>query len=161
MFTNNFSTQFAGDLHFWHGIHRAVLSRAYSNGRGKTFYYQFDLRPEFSFGKMFFNVEYDGASHGEDMMFIFRYLLPGMKAPAIDSKEFDDIKKVIGYIGSFIIDGNPASFDNKLEWPAVTPSTTSQCLDIKRDSMEIIRLPQADALRVWDEILEEAKVPVY
>ncbi|XP_037044487.1 esterase B1-like [Bradysia coprophila] len=38
---------YAGDLHFWHGIYRAVLSRLHSNGTGKTFF--LSIRFEYKF----------------------------------------------------------------------------------------------------------------
>jgi hypothetical protein len=39
-----------------------------SNGKGKTFFYRFNLETDLNFGKKFFNFTEDGAGHGDDLV---------------------------------------------------------------------------------------------
>lgn len=155
------SFQFAGDLHFWHGIYRSVLSRVSSSGRGKTFLYRFDVATKLSFTKVFFNLECDGSGHGEDMFYLFRAQLPGLPSPGLESEEFKFIKQMVAIVTSFIINGDPNSFENDFDWPAMTTSNVESCLNISNKAIEMIPLPELDGLKVWDEILREANVPLY
>lgn len=51
-----------------HAVYRAVLSRMKSNGKGKTFFYRFNLQTDLNFGRKFFNLTEDGAGHGDDLV---------------------------------------------------------------------------------------------
>jgi hypothetical protein len=51
-----------------HGVHRAVLSRMKSKGKGKTFFYRFNLDTYLNFEKKLYNLSEDGAGHGDDLV---------------------------------------------------------------------------------------------
>lgn len=158
----NFHLQYAGDLHFWHGIYRAILSRVNSSGVGKTYFYRFDLQTSLNFCKMHFKAtSVEGAAHGDDIGYLFKPATVMIKAPAIESFEFDKIKLVVSLVTSFIITGNPNSFENDITWEPVTATSPVKCLNIANDSTEMISLPEFERLKVWDEILNDAKIPLY
>lgn len=56
-------------------------------------------------------------------------------------------------VTSFIINGKP----DVPEWKPLTTATPLNCWNILNDSMEIVSLPEQDRMKVWDEILEDAK----
>lgn len=159
---SNIYFQYAGDLHFWHGIYRAVLSRLHSSGKGKTYFYRFDLNTGLNLMKGLFQTDYDGASHADDLSYLFKANFPGMAGPTIVSKEFYLIKQMVSYYTSFIINGNPNSVDNNRgPWEPVTSSSPLKCFNITNDSVETIPLPEYERLKVWDEICEDVNVPLY
>jgi hypothetical protein len=53
-----------------HGVYRAVLSRMNSNGKGKTYFYRFDLQSDLNWSKKMYNLSEDGAGHGDDVVSI-------------------------------------------------------------------------------------------
>lgn len=154
---------FSGDAHFWHGIYRAVLSRVNSNGKGKTFFYRFNCKTSLNFGEKFFNIKYEGSGHGDDIPYLFTSDFPGVPTGlfALNSKEFQLIKKMTSIISSFIIDGKPSSTDENIEWEPVSPSNPLNCLNISNDASEMMTLPEAERLKVWDEILKEENIQLY
>lgn len=110
--------------------------------------------------KLFSQIEFDGAVHGEDTPYLFYANIPMMKAPEINSKEFGLIKKMVSIVTSFIISGDPNSFED-LSWEPTTSSNPLMCLNMTNDLFEMIPLPEESRLRVLDEILAEAGVPSY
>lgn len=155
-----FSFQYASDLHFMHGIYRAVLSRIHSRGKGKTYFYRFDLKTDLNLMKLFC-ADYEGASHGDDCTYVFKPDFPGIPTPEIDSKEHNLVKKVVSYLTSFIINGDPNGLDNEGNWEIVTSEQPLKCLNIANNSSEMIELPELNRLKVWDEICDDCKVPLY
>lgn len=111
--------------------------------------------------KIFLQAEYEGASHGDDMSYLFKPSLPGVIAPRIDSKEFALINEMVSYITSFVISGNPNSLENENFWEPVDASTPLKCYSISNDSSETIEFSAIERLKVWDEICEDANVPIY
>lgn len=161
--TINNLIDFSGDAHFWHGIYRGVLSRVKSNGTGKTFFYRFDCKTSLNFGEMFFNIKYRGAGHGDDLPYFLASDIPGMPTGsfALNSKEFQLIKKMTSYISSFIIDGKPSSSDDDFEWEPISPSAPLNCLNFSNTGSEMVTLPEAERLKLWDEILEDGNIQLY
>lgn len=84
------------------------------------------------------------------------------QAPGIDSKEFKLIKQMVSLVTSFIINGNP---NDEINLPEInfTPvyADPFHCLDISNESIKMFELPEKKRMQVWDEVLEEAKIPVY
>lgn len=111
--------------------------------------------------KIFFNAEYEGASHGDCMSYLFKQSLPGATGPGIDSKEFALINKMVSFITSFVISGNPNSIENDSIWEPVDASTPLKCFTISNDSFETNEFRAGDRLKVWDEICEDSNVPIY
>lgn len=157
-FLNKIFFQFAGDLHFWHGIYRATKSRVAAKGKGKTFLYRFDLQTKQSFIKMFSNIDLGGACHGEDFGYLFLSKGPmNLTFPAIDSIEFELIKKTVAIVTSFIISGNP----NESSWEPLTSESPLKCLNMTNDAFEIIELPEEKRLKVVDELFAKEGVALY
>lgn len=138
-----------------------MLSRLHANGKGKTYLYRFNLNTSLNMMKTFLRAEYEGASHGDDVSYIFKPNIPGMPGPAIDSKEFGLIQQMVSYITSFVINGNPNNLDPEGKWEPVTSDDPLKCFNISNDSTETIALPEFDRLKVWNEIWEDANVPLY
>jgi Carboxylesterase family len=86
-----------------------------------------------------------------------------LKAPAIESKEFEIIKKMVSIVTSFIINGNPNNNPDieNIAWKPATNESPLMCLNISNDSIKMIELPEKARMKVWDEILEDAGVPLY
>lgn len=112
--------------------------------------------------KVLFGAEYEGASHGDDMSYLFKTSLPGTITPAVDSKEFALINQMVSYVTSFAINGNPNSFENETDWKPLDCSTSTplKCFRISNDSSETIEFP-ADRLIVWNDICVDSNVPLY
>lgn len=151
------SFYYHGDSQFWHGIQRAIKSRLQTNGKGKTFTYRFDISTKQNIFRALMNAsEFEGTEHGACVCYItFGRMFP---QPAIDSVEFKNIKKMIGIIANFAIYGNHGIAeweDNKsLELPL-------KCFNLTKDGDTFIDLPEADRLKVWDEIYRECGVELY
>lgn len=112
--------------------------------------------------KIITQSEYSGASHGDCMAYLYKPNFLGVKiAPEIDSKEFNLIKQMVSYITSFIINGDPNNFYPETTWEPASSSGPLQCFNITNDSAEMTALPELDRLKVWDEICEDANVPLY
>lgn len=149
---------FHSDLQFLHGIQRAILSRINANGEGKTFTYYFDIltQQNSALRKIFKCENYPGTEHGGCLSYIFSGIMNPV--PAIDSIEFKNIMKVVGIIANFAIRGSPGveewEANESLELPL-------KCLHLTKDGMQLIDLPEAERLKVWDEIYQEAGAVLY
>lgn len=113
-----------------------------------------------NFMKIIVQAEYEGASHGDDMSYLFKLNIPGIIQPTIDSNEFALIKQMVSFVTSFAINGHPNG-DNDSEWEPVDSSTTLKCFNITNDSMEMVEFPGVERLKVWNEICEDSNVPLY
>lgn len=108
---------------------------------------------------MFFQIKDEGASHGDDIGYLFcphfpaGGAFPGLEKPGIDSKEYESIKLMVSMVTAFMIDGKP---DND-EWKPSTTSSPLMCWNMLNDSLEFVPLPEQERLKVWDEILDDAQ----
>ncbi|KAG5667650.1 hypothetical protein PVAND_015624 [Polypedilum vanderplanki] len=148
---------YQGDLQFWHGIQRSVLSRIKTGGKGKTFTYYFDIITEMNTFKKNFKLDhYPGAEHAACSTYVFKNSLGII--PLIDSIEFKNIIKVVGIISNFAIYGHTGvdewEENKSLELPL-------RCLHLTKDAMQMIDLPETARLKVWDEIYREAGAVLY
>lgn len=150
----NLLFQYAGDLHFSHGVFRAALSRAEPHVTGKTYFYRFNAQTSINMGKVLFQAESEGACHGDDIGYLFYSNTAALKAPGISSIEFELIKKMISLVTSFVIDGNPTSFESEVTWDPITSTKPFECLNISNDSTSVIPLPEQERLEVWEEIFK-------
>lgn len=154
---------FVGDYYFWLGIYRALLSRAASNGKGKTFLYRFDVVTELNFFKKFVKAEdHPGAEHGADVGHLFRgSMLPA--TASINSVEFDNIKRCIAIWTNFAITGNPNCSElGDVEWqPLGSVESTMKCLELSANKCSFIDLPEMERLKVWVSIFEKAGIELY
>ncbi|KAG5667648.1 hypothetical protein PVAND_015622 [Polypedilum vanderplanki] len=148
---------YQGDLQFWHGIQRAILSRIKTGGKGKTFTYYFDILTEQNKFKKMLNCEHlPGVEHGGCIAYIFANFMT--KPPAIDSIEFKNIIKVVGIISNFAIYGHTGvdewEENKSLELPL-------RCLHLTKDGMQMIDLPETARLKIWDKIYKNVGAIIY
>ncbi len=75
-------------------MQRAVLSRANSGGKGKSYIFRFDAETSVSFKQLDKKLAgFSGASHGDDIQFYFKTLFnDGM---ASESKEFKLVRQMV------------------------------------------------------------------
>lgn len=138
------------------------MSRVSTGGKGQTYVYRFDVVTDYNYFKKFSkSEEFIGAAHGDDFTYLFfgTYQAP----PAIDSKAFECIKKMVAIYTSFAITGNPNSMEiGDVEWKPVTSMTIPfNCLNITADDNTEIPLPEYERLAVWDAIYIEQNIPLY
>jgi hypothetical protein len=148
---------FVGDLNFWFGIQRAVLSRANSKGKGKTFLYRFDVQTSFDFLKKFMcSEDFPGTAHGSECAYIFKNDFSDL--PPLKSVEFDNVWKMIGIFGNFSITGET----NISDWePIQSTEIPIKCLNIENDGYRFIDLPETERLSVWNLVYQKAGVDLY
>lgn len=151
---------FAGDYFFWHGIQRAALLRA-SAAKAKTFLYRFDILTKLNYFKSFSKSEdYPGTEHGADFCYLFKGTF--MPPPAIESIEFENVKKTVEIFTNFAINGNPNCDWFSDEWKALKSTELPlKAMNIGTDKCEFIDLPETERLSVWNKIFEDAGLDLY
>lgn len=148
---------FQADHQFWHGIQRSVLSRINAKGKGKTFTYRFDILTELNTFRKLFNAENDpGVEHGACLGYLFSGIL--FPSPKIDSVEFKNILKIVNIVTNFAIYGR-SGID---EWqPNESLELPLKCLNLTKDTVELIDLPETTRLKVFDDIYTELGAILY
>lgn len=153
---------FAGDYFFWHGIQRAALLRAKTSTKNaKTFLYRFDVLTKLNYFKNFSKSDdYPGTEHGADFCYLFKGTF--MPPPAIDSIEFENVKKTVDIFTSFAINGDPNSEWCNNEWkPIDSTELPLEAMNIGTEKCEFVELPETERLTVWNKIFEDAGVDLY
>lgn len=103
--------------------------------------------------------KFKGACHADDLFYLFttNYHLP----PAVNSKEFKTIQKMIGIFTSFAITGDPncdETADLKIH---PCGEANSECINFTEESVTKIELPEISRLKVWDSVYDELHIPMY
>lgn len=101
-----------------------------------------------------------GASHADDLFYMFTtdYHEP----PAIDSNEFQTIKRMIGMFTGFAINGNPNCRElADLNIKPLDGSTPTKCLYITVEGVTEGLLPCEENFKVWDSVYETREVELY
>lgn len=155
---------YIGDLYFWHGIQRIILSRAAASKikKGKTYVYRFDVVTELNFLKRSSkNDEFSGSEHTADLFHLFKGTFAPL--PSIDSIEFENIKKTVAIFTSFAINGNPSCPEiGDDEWvPNDSTDLPLKCLNIGTEACNFVELPETERLNVWNSIYQQAGVDLY
>lgn len=152
--------QYSTDRHFWHGIQNTVKSRVNSSNAGKTYLYRFEASTELNMLKKYNKIEhFQGAVHGDTTFYMF--LGAHVKPPALDSKSFETVTKVITLLTNFASSGNP---DGKglNDWqPVASIKPPLNCLNISEKKAELVALPESDRLMIFDTVYKDSKVPMY
>lgn len=102
-------------------------------------------------------LKLDGACHGECLGYIFYTTWFGAKAPAIDSKEFGLVKRMVSIVTSFIISGTP----DEPSWELLTSKSPMTCFNMTTDAFETVELPEEKRLKALNEIYSDEGVPLY
>lgn len=150
---------FTSIFHFWHGLYRLVLSRN-ANGSGKTFLFRFDVDGELNMFKKLVKKcgHIPGACHADDLFYVFHteYHSP----PPEQSPEFATIQKIVGIFTSFAITGDPNCDEVANLMKPFDGSEPVKCINMTLNDIAEIELPEAEKLKVWNSIYEEANVPL-
>lgn len=148
------------DKLFWHGVHRAILSRINSLEKGPTWVYRFN------FDSAFFNhyrvimcgKGVRGVCHADDLSYIFANSFDGNKVPEDHTPEFRMIQTMVGLWTNFATSGNPNNPDSVhtkgLKWEPIPDKTFPyKVLNINK-RLEVIELPEAQRMEFWDSMYE-------
>jgi cholinesterase len=151
---------FAGDYFFWHGIQRATMLRA-KHSKAKTFLYRFDVLTKLNYFKNFAQCDiYPGTEHGADFCYLFKGTF--MSPPAVDSIEFENVKKTVDIFTSFAINGDPNCNWTNDEWNSINSAELPlKAMNIGTETSEFIDLPETERLKVWNKIFEDSGVELF
>ncbi|SPP84094.1 esterase B1 [Drosophila guanche] len=141
--------------HFWHGVHRTVLSRLALAPNTPTYLYRFDFdSPHFNhFRTVMCGRHVRGVSHGDDISYLF-YLLLATKLDK-SSMEYRTIERMIGMWTAFAANDNPNCKQiSPVLWDALDTNGPQMCLNIGH-RLEFIELPEAKQLRMWDRLYDK------
>jgi carboxylesterase type B len=146
--------------YFWHGILRLVLSRN-AHASGKTFLFYFDVDGELNMFKKLVKKSGNlpGACHADDLFYLFNteYHPP----PLQSTPEFAIIQKLVGMFSSFATTGNPNCDEvGELTIKPCDGSEALMCIRLSLDDVVEAKLPEADQLKTWNSVYEEANVPL-
>jgi len=89
--------------------------------------------------------------------YIFKPHLELALTPAIQSIEFDFVKRMTAMWTNFAIYSNPSGPELEAEW-LPSDATSLQCFNIDNEGLKMTRLPIYDRLKVWEELYSEAGV---
>ncbi|KAJ6649742.1 Esterase B1 [Pseudolycoriella hygida] len=152
--------KFSSDFHFWHGLHRLVLSRTKFSS-GNTYLLRFDVDAELNMFKALKKAQkYRGACHADDLFYLFttNYHAP----PAFHSREFQTIQRMVGIFTSFAITGNPnCEQTSNCKIVPCGEFGSQKCFNITENNITEIELPEINRLKVWDSVYDELRVPLY
>ncbi|XP_033244802.1 uncharacterized protein LOC108153856 [Drosophila miranda] len=141
--------------HFWHGIHRTVLSRLALAPTTPTYLYRFDFdSPHFNhFRTVMCGRHVRGVSHGDDVSYLF-YLLLATKLDK-SSMEYRTIERMIGMWTAFAANDNPSCPQiSPVMWDALDTNGPQMCLNIGHN-LEFFELPETKQLRMWDRLYDK------
>lgn len=151
------------DIALWHPISRIVKSRENSGKGGKSFVYRFDIDSDNNLAKKLFKVsdKYREPTHGDDIFYIFKSTLG--PSPAIDSPGFEGIKLMLSLFTEFALTGNPNvhEFCEGVEWEPATFDEPLKGININEKKVEFMELPEAQRIKVFDEIFNDQKRDLY
>lgn len=151
------------DNALWHPISRIVKSRENSGAGGKSFVYRFDIDSENNFFKKIFKTDekYREPAHGDDVFYIFKSVMG--PAPTLDSIAFKGIKLMLSLFTEFASNGNPnvSELGEGVEWAPATLNLPLNGINIDENKCEIIQLPEAERIKVFDDIFISAGKVLY
>lgn len=142
-------------MHFWHGIHRTILSRL-KYATAPTYLYRFDFdSKKFNHVRIFMcGPKQRGTCHGDDLSYLFYNAIA--KKLSHQSREYKTIRSMVSLWTKFAATGDP-NFSDKAEvkWTPVCKAENGfQCLNIS-DQMEMIDLPENEKIKLWDSMYPE------
>lgn len=163
---------------FWHSIHREVLRRVDAKS-ASTYLYRFDFDGELNFikrlfadkkirgnnqnGEIIFRIEFtmcfvasiSGASHGDDMMYLFKSVFNGI--PNLNSNEWKMVERMVDAWTLFARTGNPNGESNDaVDWKPLELERSSgeisyKCMNFDAETT-FSELPELERMPFWDEI---------
>lgn len=151
------------DNSLWHPISRLVKSRENSEKDGKSYVYRFDIDSDNNLMKKFMNIEkYREPCHGDDVCYIFRTPAFG-PAPAIESAGFEGIKLMLSVFVNYALTGNPnvAELGEGVDWKPATFDKLLSGVNINETQCEIVDFPEAERVKIFDELFIEQKKDLF
>ncbi|CRK97185.1 CLUMA_CG010582, isoform A [Clunio marinus] len=149
--------RFCSDFHFWHGLHRLVQSRnAFASG--KTYLLRFDVDAKFNMFKALKKAEkFKGACHADDLFYLFATKYNDK--PAVDSKEYETIMRIVGMFTSFAIKGDVNCKEvGDVEIKPYDGSYPPKCFNITENEVKEIDHPDGDKFLIWDIVYETQEI---
>ncbi|XP_011705299.1 PREDICTED: carboxylesterase 4A-like [Wasmannia auropunctata] len=116
---------FLGDINFYRGTMEIIDIQMNSNT--PTYLYKFSYESENSLGKKIMDVSLPGATHGEDLFYLFHpHMMKdfGFPPPALDSQDYKIINNLTQMWTNFAKTGDPT--------PAITDLTPTKWTPLKR-----------------------------
>uniref|UniRef100_A0A336M3D7 carboxylesterase n=1 Tax=Culicoides sonorensis TaxID=179676 RepID=A0A336M3D7_CULSO len=159
--TLNEYTDYLDECAFWHGIHRAILQRQMSDGKGKTFLYRLNIDPSvdnpdfYKFVRTLTNTPHMKLTiHGEDLALLFRINVTRRFIKGDDNYEAQQV--FLNTFVQFIKRGNPScqiSTNTKITWNPLPKEASDDvpALEICRDTFEMQQLQNYEKIKVWNE----------
>lgn len=107
--------------------------------------------------------KYPGASHCDELPYLFKTAAgTNIKAPALDSKEFMVIKKMVALFTSFAATGNPNNNEIKENWEEIhNGDSPFKCFNINEEEDKMVPLPEGKRLETWNKIFKQENVDLY
>ncbi|CAH1180434.1 unnamed protein product [Phaedon cochleariae] len=139
------------DYYFVAGIIAAVMNHAKTN-HNPVYLYRMSFNGNNSFKKLFQLDEYPGASHGDDLPYIFLFSI--LSATNLGEGETNTIRRFAGLFSNFAKTGNPTPSGNNfnLTWIPVDAENIN-FLDIDRD-LVLKSNPEPDRIELWRKIFQ-------
>ncbi|KAL9889116.1 esterase B1-like isoform 1-T1 [Glossina fuscipes fuscipes] len=142
---------------FWHPIYRTCRSRI-KNAKASTYLYRFDYdSPGANAMRNFFcGPEIRGTCHGDDLCYLFRFLL--LNKLNENSPEFHISQTMIDIWTSFATNGDPNCPSLKqVKFEPLAQEDDMKCLNIS-NKIEYIPLPELEKMHVWNSFYTKGKL---
>uniref|UniRef100_A0A182JVC2 Carboxylic ester hydrolase n=1 Tax=Anopheles christyi TaxID=43041 RepID=A0A182JVC2_9DIPT len=142
----------ASDRIFWHDLHRTILSRANYASTSKTYVYRFCVDSTFFNHYRIHMVDPNarGTSHADEISYLFSNIF----AQPLDANTFEyrAIQYLVDIFTNFATKSDPnCDSTANLSWIAVPKMAPPyNCLNISNDGVEVVELPEAKRLQLWD-----------
>lgn len=109
------------------------------------------------------NGKIPGASHCDELPYIFKTgKRVKIESPTLASKEFTTIMKMTETFAAFAETGNPNNREIPFEWTAINSMEEPfECMNIDQDEVKMMQLPEAERLKLWNEIYGKEKIDLY
>lgn len=156
--------QYLADVHFWHGIFRALQSRVSSGKTGKTFFYRFNVDAALNMYKKLnpLVADFPGASHADDLLYLFHTFLGA--DVSIESKEFSIVKRMLSIYTNFAINGDPnvPELGENVTWePVQSIDLPIKAMHITNDENSCVEIPENERIAVWNEIYQKENCELF
>ncbi|EDV93360.1 esterase B1 [Drosophila grimshawi] len=141
----------------WHDLHRTVMARlAYAPGSA-TYLYRFDFdSPHFNqFRRLACGNQVRGVCHADELSYLFYNLLATKLNKS--SLEYRTIERMVGMWTAFAASSDPnCPATDSAQWTPVelTSNRVHNCYNISEE-MQMMALPEAAILAVWDTFYEK------
>lgn len=95
-----------------------------------------------------------GAVHSDDIFYLFSSAFTSL---AMFPKEFSMMTNMVELWTNFASSGVPKS-----SWNAVLPhDDPPKFLNISNDGMNMVKMPEYDRVKVWNEVYQESRVVLF